>query len=323
MTPEIIGAIVFGCLMVFIFGMYFGLKTLFSSENKAVQKRVDSLDSQSQNPEYSKQAIAFLREQRDTRSYAIFSEFPAVLNLPLLFLQAGMTSDVGRWLLVTVVSATTAALLVWFVSRNILYALAAWAVGLCIPYLHVLFKRKRRTAAFEAYLPQCLELISRSLKAGHPFTVGLQMVSTELPPPVSTEFGRVYAEQQMGLPLEDSLRDLARRVALLDLRFFVLSILIHRQTGGDLAEVLDNLSSVIRDRLKVLGQVRALTAEGRYSGWVLCLLPVFVFLFIQLTRPGYLDPLLEHPSATKVITGTILWMLIGVLIIKKIINIKV
>jgi len=323
MRPEIAAAIVFVCTAGFIAGMYYALAGVLSSESRAVRKRVDSLDSRLRSPEYSKQAIAFLREHKGTRGYAIFSEFPPLLNLPLLFQQAGMTTDVAWWLASTVGSATVAAVLVWLFSKSILYGVLGWGVGLCLPYLNVLHKRKRRIAAFESCLPQCLELISRSLKAGHPFTVGLQMVSTELPPPVATEFARVYAEQQMGLPLEDSLREMAARVALLDLRFFVLSVLIHRQTGGDLSEVLDNLSTVIRDRLKVHGQVRALTAEGRYSGWVLCLLPFLVFFLIKLTNPGYLDPLLQTPTGRKMLYAALGLMFVGVLLIRKIVNIKV
>jgi tight adherence protein B len=323
MTLEMVAAIVFLCTTTFVFGLCYSIRGILSSETGTIKKRVDSLGSQYQSPEYSKQALAFLSEHKDARNYAIFSEFPPLLNIPLLFQQAGITSDVVRWLILTVASATGAAFLVWLLSKSLLYTLLAWPIFLSIPYLHVLRKRKRRIAAFEAHLPQCLELISRSLRAGHPFSVGLQMVSTEMPAPVGTEFGRVFNENQMGLPLEDSLRDLATRVALLDLRFFVLSVLIQHQTGGDLAEVLDNLSTVIRERLRVLGQVRALTAEGRLSGWVLCLLPVFVFFAIQLANPGYLTPLLETPVGRKMLYVALGMQFIGVLLIRKIVNIKV
>jgi tight adherence protein B len=149
------------------------------------------------------------------------------------------------------------------------------------------------------------------------------MVATEMPEPVNEEFGRLFREEQMGLPIEDSLKQMAKRVPVLDLNFFVVALLIHRQIGGDLAEILDNLSKVIRDRFKVLGQVKALTAEGRLSGWVLSLLPVLVFGMILVINPTYGLLLFQTEMGQKMLYGAVVMQIIGMLLIRRIVNIKV
>ena len=324
MPIEMLIGVVFLCTVIFVFAVYYLLRSMLSSEQAAVKRRLETAAPIHQSPEYGKQALAFLSERKKEHDYAIFSEFPPLLNLPILFEQAAMTTDVGQWLMFTVGIAGVSGFLSWLLTKKLILGVFVLLISLFLPYFHVLRKRKKRIAAFESNLPQCLDIIGRSLRAGHPFAMGLQMVSTEMPGPVGMEFGRVYNEQQMGLPFEDSLQGMARRVPLMDLRFFVLSIMIHRQTGGDLAEVLDNLSTVIRERFKVLGQIRALTAEGRLSGWVLSLLPVFVMVAIQVINPGYISPLFRPGwSGRNLLYAAGVLQLIGIMIIRKIVNIKV
>lgn len=266
---------------------------------------------------------AHLKREKDWNRYEFFSDFPPLLNLPLLFEQAGMNCDIGRWFLITLGVAGFSACAVWMASRQVLFATGAFLSALFAPHLCVLYARKKRIKAFESLLAQSLEIISRSLRAGQPFSLGMHMISTEMPPPIGMEFGRVFLEQQMGLPLEESLRQMARRVPLLDLRFFVLSILIHSQAGGDLAEILSNLSKVIRDRFKIMGQVKALTAEGRLSGWVLSLLPIFVFGMILGINPQYILLLLTTELGRKMLYFSVGMQIIGMFMIRKIVNIKV
>ncbi|MFH1738944.1 MAG: type II secretion system F family protein [bacterium] len=323
MSLDMLVAVVFLCTTALVFGLFFSFIVVLSTESNRIGRRCDSLPSPHDNSQYSSQAFALLNRHKDRQQREFFSEFPPLLNIPLLIEQAGLTFDIKKCLLFMTISGFFPGFVIWLASGTLAYAVTVGIASSAIPYLYILLKRKRRISTFETRLPQSLEIISRSLRAGHPFSMGLNMISTEMPPPIGTEFGRVFNEHQMGLPLDDSLRDLAKRVPVLDLRFFVLSILIHRQTGGDLAEVLDNLSTVIRNRLKVLGQVRALTAEGRLSGWVLSLLPVFVFIAIQVLNPDYISVLLDTHTGRTLLCVAIFMQFVGILIIRRIVNIKV
>jgi tight adherence protein B len=191
------------------------------------------------------------------------------------------------------------------------------------PFMWLFLKRKRRLNKFANQLPEAMELIARALRAGHSLAAGLHVVSEESPAPISKEFGRVYEEQNLGISLEEALKSLCKRVPNLDLKFFVTSVIIQRQTGGDLAEILDRIGYVIRERIKILGQVKALTAEGRLSGIVLIALPIGLFLMMLWMKPDYIEILWKDPLGVKMSIGAIILMLLGSYAIKKIIDIKV
>jgi tight adherence protein B len=172
-------------------------------------------------------------------------------------------------------------------------------------------------------LPDVFELLGQALRAGHSLASGIHLVNEQLPDPAGTEFGRVFYEQNLGIKVEEALTNMANRVDQLDVRFFVTAVLIQRQTGGDLAEILDKISAVIRDRIKLFGTVRGLTAEGRLSGWVLVGLPVLVF-FIELSiNPSYAEVLLYDPQGKLLLYIAIGMCLMGLAMIRKIVNIKV
>jgi len=191
------------------------------------------------------------------------------------------------------------------------------------PFVWLSFKRKMRLGKFAKQLPEGMELIARALRAGHSLAAGLHVVSEESPLPISKEFGRVYEEQNLGISLEEALKSLCKRVPNLDLKFFVTSVIIQRQTGGDLAEILDRIGHVIRERIKILGQVKALTAEGRLSGIVLIALPIGLFFMMLWMKPDYIEILWKDPLGIKMSIGAIILMLLGSYSIKKIIDIKV
>ncbi len=323
MSLQAVLILVFLCTCGFVLGTFFALTHLLSAEEKDIQRRCSVF---SWSDEAGKTANVTLRDARrapNPKLEKLLSDFPPYFNLPVLFEQAGVQKDVTLWLISTASFAAAAGLTCFLIGGSAFMGILGFGLALVIPYFSVLHKRKRRISQFETYLPQSLEIVSRSLRSGHPLSVGLQMISKEIPEPVGGEFARVSREHQLGLPLEEALKGLTRRVDLLDLRFLVLSILIHRQTGGDLAEVLDNLSTVIRDRLKVLGQVRALTAEGRLSGWVLGVLPLFMFLLIWFINPTYMSILLETPVGRKLLFSAVFLQFLGVLMIRKIVRIKV
>jgi len=180
-----------------------------------------------------------------------------------------------------------------------------------------------RLKTFASQLPDALELIARALRAGHSLKAGMHVVAEEMPSPIADEFGRVYEEQNLGISIEDSLRNVCDRVPNLDLRFFVTSVAIQRQTGGDLAEILNKIGYVIRERYRILGQVKALTAEGRLSGVVLIALPFVLFLVMLHIKPDYVQALWTEPLGVKMSVFALVAQIVGALVIKKIVDIKV
>ncbi len=223
--------------------------------------------------------------------------------------------------LTAIASITFAVLFLMGVSliASTVAALAAFV----LPLMWLFGKRKSRLKKLVLQLPDIFELLSQALRAGHSLASGMQLVSREVPAPAGKEFGRVFHEQNLGLKIEDALRNLANRTDVLDIRFFVTAVLIQRQTGGDLAEVLDKIGSVIRDRIKLFGTVQALTAEGRLSGWVLMALPPLVFIAMVFINPDYCMLLITDPLGKMMLTGAITMQVLGYLMIQKIVNIKV
>lgn len=192
-----------------------------------------------------------------------------------------------------------------------------------LPIFHFYRLRKKRMNKLIEQLPDVFEMLSQALRAGHSLASGMQLISKQLPDPAGTEFGRVFHEQNLGLKIDDALRNLADRTALLDVRFFVTAVLIQRQTGGDLAEVLDKIGSVIRDRIQLFGMVKALTAEGRLSGYVLLALPPLVFFVMLFINREYAEILIYTPEGKMMTTVAVIMQLMGWAMIKKIVNIKV
>ena len=192
-----------------------------------------------------------------------------------------------------------------------------------IPFFWLLFRRKRRFQKFAAQLPEALELVARALRAGHSLAAGFHLVSQEGSPPIASEFGRVFEEQNLGLPFEEALNNLCDRVPNLDLKFFVTAVVLQRQTGGDLAEILDKIGRLIRERFAIWGQVQALTGEGRLSGIVLLALPPLLFITVYRMNPEYLSLLFTDELGKKMLIGGIFMQLLGALAIRKIVNIRV
>jgi tight adherence protein B len=192
-----------------------------------------------------------------------------------------------------------------------------------VPFLWLLNKRRRRLKKFAAQLSDALELVARALRAGHSLQAGMHVVAEEMPSPIADEFGRAFEETNLGIPVEEALKSMCDRVPNLDLRFFVTSVAIQRQTGGDLAEILDKIGYVIRERFRILGQVQALTGEGRLSGVVLIALPFALFAFMLNVKPDYVSLLWTHELGKKMAIFAIIAQILGAIVIRKIVNIKV
>jgi tight adherence protein B len=192
-----------------------------------------------------------------------------------------------------------------------------------LPLAWLMFRRSRRLNGFAKQLPDALELISRALRAGHSLASGFNLVSEELLPPISTEFSRVFEEQNLGIPLPEALNNMTDRIPNLDLKFFATAVILQRQTGGDLAEILDKIGHLVRERFKIWGQVQALTGEGRISGVVLLGLPPALFLAVWRLNPEYVTPLFTDPLGRKMLMSGLAMQTFGALVIRKIVNIKV
>jgi tight adherence protein B len=202
-------------------------------------------------------------------------------------------------------------------------AMVAFAAGLGIQPMILKHKRTVRIYKFEEHFPEALDLLSRAVRAGHAFSAGMKMVADELDDPVGPEFRKAFDEQNYGLPLKESLNALAERIPLLDVKFFATAVLIQRETGGNLAEILDNLANVVRERFKIRRQVRVHTAHGRFTGYVLMALPAFLAIALMFINPEHMNLLFEEQIGKMMIVACIVMQAIGFIWIKQIVKIEV
>ncbi len=244
-------------------------------------------------------------------------------NFNRLFEQADTSLTFARLAAVSAFMAVGAAVVSIPLQINTaLIPVVALLMGLT-PMAWLLWRRSRRLKAFAAQLPDALEMLARALRAGQSLAAGFQMVAGEMSAPIGKEFGRVFEEQNLGNSMEESLNSLTERVPNLDLSFFATAVILQRQTGGDLAEILDKIGKLIRERFQIWGQVQALTGEGRLSGIVLLALPPALFLAVYQLNPEYITPLFTTPLGKKMLAFAIFLQVLGAIVIKKIITIKV
>ncbi len=237
--------------------------------------------------------------------------------------QSGVRSKPGKILLLSLVLAAGAYLVVAALLHIFWVALAAGIMGGAIPMSVVAFKRNRRFKLFEKHFPEALDLLSRAVRAGHAITTGLEMVSKELQEPVSGEFRETFEEQNFGLPLRDALLNFTERVPLLDVRFFVTAMLIQKETGGNLAEILDNLARVIRDRFRIRGDVRTRTAQGRMTAGILIALPPIMMFLLNSVNPTYMKPLFQESLGHWMLLLAGVLQVVGSILLWKIVHIEV
>jgi len=248
---------------------------------------------------------------------------PRAQHLDRMLQQSGLQWTVTRLLFIALVAGALAVVvagffrLYWFVILGIGFAAAT------MPFLYVHRKKVKRLRKIGHQLPDALDLISRALRAGHAFPSGLQMVGEEMPEPIAGEFRITHDEVNFGISLQQALENLSVRVPSTDLRYFVIAVLIQRETGGNLTEVLDNLSFLIRERLKLLMKVQVLSAEGRLSAWILSILPFALAGAINVINPNFMAVLWTDPMGTKMIGAALGMMAIGILWMRKIIRIHV
>ena len=246
------------------------------------------------------------------------------LSTPLqrLIAQSGMQITVGTLVLASVFLGLAVATAVMFLLPFRSAALAAGAAASFIPSLFVKRKAKKRLEKFEEQFPEAIDLIARALRAGHALPTALQMVADEIPQPVGEEFKQLFEQHSYGMSLPEALRAFGDRVPMLDARFFVTAVMTQREMGGNLSEVLDKLSAVIRERFKVKRQVRVISAHGRITGMVLGFLPPAVAGILMIISPNHMSLLFKDPLGLYMVAGAVVLQVIGVLAIRKIVDVE-
>jgi tight adherence protein B len=253
----------------------------------------------------------------------LVARLPHTRDLQHLLEQADVTWRVGTFFLLTVGAAVAMGLAGYVMGRMWVTGLAAAMFGATLPYIYVRRRKTKRLEAFEEHFPEAIDLLGRAIRAGHAFSTGLQMVGDESPEPLAGEFRRVFEEQKFGLAIEDSLLALADRVDLVDMRIFVTALLVQREVGGNLAEILDKISHTIRERFTIQRQVRVYTAQGRFTGYLLAVLPFGVGFLIWLLNQEYMMILFRAPAGRLMITIAAMLWIVGFFTIRKIIHIEV
>ena len=311
------------CLVV-SFLTYWLMMRKPTAETKRLQDRLT--DSLVNTPKTMDEELQVLRKE-------LLSEIPS-LNQWLLRLhlatrlrqmieQADMNVTVMRLCMFSIIIGLLGGVIATGFTGSRVWALIAVLVGAAFPFVHVWRARKNRLDAFLKYLPDALELMARGLSAGHAFTESLHMVASEMPEPIAGEFRKTYEEQNLGMSYKLALKNLTQRVPLLDLRLCVTAILIQRETGGNLAEILEKVGHTIRERFRILEDLKTLTTSSRMSAWVLCGLPLFIAVMVNFMNPEYMDVLWHDPRGQKLMYVGAAMQTIGMLIIRKIMRIKI
>ena len=247
----------------------------------------------------------------------------AVLQMKRMLDQADLHITPSRLVMFSVMAGMLGGLATSVISSIIPLWFVAGLAAASLPFLHVWWRRKSRFNRFLEHLPDTLDLMSRGLSAGHAFSETLQMVAAEMPDPIATEFRKTYEEQNLGLSLKLALENLTQRMPLLDLRMCVTAVLIQKETGGNLAEILEKVAYTIRERFRIMGDLKTLTTSSRMSAWLLCALPIFVAIAVTVMNPDYMSVLWKDQRGHYLIAAAIIMQVTGMLIVRKILDIKI
>lgn len=303
-------------------GLYLLWNTHLGSESRRIDRRLRAMSAGGGTT----QNISIIKERLLSDAptmQRLLMEIPRVQHLDRLLLQSGLRMNVAKFLGLTLLAGVVGLVLGLWIGLPLLF-IALIAIGAALLPLMVVFNaRSKRMSMLEQQLPDTLDLLSRALRAGHAFPSALQMAGQEMPDPIAEEFRITFDEINYGVPLQDALMHLATRVPSADLRYFVIAVLTQKETGGNLAELLDNLSRLIRERLKLMGTIRVLSAEGRLSAWILTILPFALVGILFLIRPAFISILWTDPMGPKMIALTGVVMAVGLFWMWRIIKIRV
>jgi tight adherence protein B len=248
---------------------------------------------------------------------------PGMDRLALLLEQSGHKVPAHRLLLLSIFMAIAGGALAWYSTNNYLVGIVAGALLAAIPFLKINMDRSKRLARFEEQLPEAMDIMVRALKAGHPFSGTLKLVAEEMDQPISTEFGITFADINYGLEVKQAFLNLLERVPNMTLMTVVTAVIVQKETGGNLAETLANISAIVRSRFRFQRKVRSLSAEGRMSAWVLVLIPFVLFVGLMVTSPDYLKDLITEPEGIKLLSIAFTMVIIGIFWLRRIIRIDI
>jgi len=265
---------------------------------------------------------ALREEEKDGALQRMAARFPRLGDLEDLLSRSGLRWSLERFVLMTCMSGVILSLPIWLATRMSLLSLVALLVGAWLPNLYVKFKATRRIRALEAQLPGAIDHLTRAVRAGHPLSAGLKMLAEDSDEPIAGEFRAVFEEQRFGLPFEEALLGLGDRVDLPDIRILITAILVQREVGGNLAEILEKVAGTMRARFTIRRQVRVYTVQGRMSGYILAALPLVVGLFIFLINRDYMEILFVHPMGKALLGLAAVLQFVGFLWIRKIVNVE-
>jgi tight adherence protein B len=297
-------------------------------DQRKAQARVlrDRLSTVQKPGEQTAPDTALLRDEVLSRIPAfdtLLRRSERVSLLQKMLAQGNIDARAGNFLMLCAVSALVLAAIAFIAGGNVLFGWVGAVLGFFIPYAYASHMRTRRFQKFEEKFPEAIDTLARAVRAGHAFTTALEMIANEVSEPVAGEFRQLYEEQKFGLPVRDALVNLADRIPLVDIKFFVTAVMLQRETGGNLAEILDNLSYVIRERFKILRQVRVHTAQGRLTMVLLMALPPTVVVVMYVLNRGFIMPLFIDPIGHALIVAGITMQTLGYFFIRRIIRIQV
>lgn len=320
MLPIVV--ITFIAVFLVLFAVYLGVSAARTSPKYELKRRLQRLakDSDAHGmPEDLRAEI--IREIPPLDK--LLSSLPFTRDLDKKLDHAGLEITSSRFLIIAVSATVISFVLVLLLSKSILSAFACGIIVSLLPFAFLHYKIRQRLEKFTELFPDALTMISRSLRAGHSFTSGIQLVGEEIQDPVGELFKTAYDQQLLGLRITETLSNLNERIDSLDLRFFTTAIAINNDVGGNLSDILDNLASTIRERLKIRRQVRVYTAQGRMTGYVLGALPIFTFIMFNILNPKYESILYRETKGQYVLALAVLLQVVGFFVIRKIIRIRI
>jgi len=325
MDPIVIAFAIFMIAVLFVGSVYFFIWELPEREKrKRIKDRLESISEAGKRTPSAELDIIKSELLSDVPALnRVLLRFSHTNQLKKLISQADIKMKVSTFILISLVlfafGVVISNRLLNILPVNVLIGLLVGA----IPFLSVLYKRNSRFRKFEELFPEALELLTRAVKAGHAFNTGIEMIAEEMVEPIGKEFRITFDEQNFGLPLKQALFNMVERMPLLDLKFFVTAVLMQKETGGNLAEILTNLSHLIRERFKIMGEVRTFSAQGRLTGYILTAVPVAMGFILSAMNWDYMSGLFKEPIGHYMLAGAGFCQLLGYIIIRKIVNIKV
>jgi tight adherence protein B len=314
-------------VLVIVGAATFAVFWLIERRNSRARIIKERLAAERKAPERTDdEELALLRDEQLSQIPALdtlLRRSSRISDLQKMLAQADMSLRAGNFLGISALAGVAATIVAYGVSKRVEVAGIALLIGFVLPYSYASIRRNKRFEKFEELFPEAIDTLARAVRAGHAFTTALEMITAEVAEPVAGEFRQLYEEQKFGMPVRDALMNLTDRMPLVDVKFFVTAVMLQRETGGNLAAILDNLSYVIRERFKIQRQVRVYTAQGRLTMALLMGMPPIIVTAMLLLNPSFIRPLFADPIGHFLLVAGITLQTIGYFVIRKIIRIQV